>query len=243
MRRVLAPYRLREILRAEGVSFQRLKTWKHSRDPDYAVKKARIEHLSAFADGSGQESSRRKAGRAPTAVPAQELCRVRVAPVPMVAAGGYVPRMLASPATATRTDGHQGRRWRMDAQQPDGDTSWRPATERSPAHRRLDRHRSGRPGGPRVITLGQARLVLHVQPVCTLDARPPWGPPMWLGGPLRGGPSFLSGTAAALLWLARHAAILVNVDVGIIRLGAPPGAWDDTWRQQLQAVKEALDLC
>ena len=42
---------LREILRAEGVSFQRIKTWKQSRDPDYAVKKARVEHLYAIADG------------------------------------------------------------------------------------------------------------------------------------------------------------------------------------------------
>lgn len=42
---------LRAILRAEGVSFQRIKTWKASRDPDYAVKKARIEHLYALADG------------------------------------------------------------------------------------------------------------------------------------------------------------------------------------------------
>ncbi|MFG2045545.1 helix-turn-helix domain-containing protein [Dactylosporangium sp. NPDC048998] len=42
---------LREILRAEGVSFQRVKTWKHSRDPDYAVKKARVEHLYCIADG------------------------------------------------------------------------------------------------------------------------------------------------------------------------------------------------
>ncbi|QUH01842.1 IS630 family transposase [Saccharopolyspora erythraea] len=42
---------LRAILRAEGVSFQRIKTWKTSRDPDYAVKKARIEHLYAIADG------------------------------------------------------------------------------------------------------------------------------------------------------------------------------------------------
>jgi hypothetical protein len=38
---------LREILRAEGVSFQRMKTWKRSRDPDYAVKKARVEHRAA----------------------------------------------------------------------------------------------------------------------------------------------------------------------------------------------------
>ncbi|MEV8517640.1 IS630 family transposase [Dactylosporangium sp. NPDC051484] len=42
---------LREILRAEGVSFQRIKTWKRSRDPEYAAKQARVEHLYAIADG------------------------------------------------------------------------------------------------------------------------------------------------------------------------------------------------
>lgn len=42
---------LRILLREEGVSFQRLKTWKTSRDPDYSVKKARVEHLYAIADG------------------------------------------------------------------------------------------------------------------------------------------------------------------------------------------------
>lgn len=42
---------LRILLREEGVSFQRTKTWKTSRDPDYAAKKARIEHLYAIADG------------------------------------------------------------------------------------------------------------------------------------------------------------------------------------------------
>src|SRR5881392_1393417 len=42
---------LRVLLRAEGVTFQRLKTWKASRDPDYAAKKARVEHLYAIADG------------------------------------------------------------------------------------------------------------------------------------------------------------------------------------------------
>src|SRR6202044_2877263 len=36
---------LRTLLREEGVSFQRLKTWKASRDPRYAEKKARVEHL------------------------------------------------------------------------------------------------------------------------------------------------------------------------------------------------------
>jgi transposase len=42
---------LRQLLGQEGVSFQRLKTWKTSTDPDYAVKKARVEHLYAIADG------------------------------------------------------------------------------------------------------------------------------------------------------------------------------------------------
>ena len=41
---------LRQLLRAENVSFQRIKTWKCSRDPDYQVKKARLEHLYAIAD-------------------------------------------------------------------------------------------------------------------------------------------------------------------------------------------------
>jgi transposase len=41
---------LRVLLREEGVTFQRLKTWKASKDPHYAVKKARVEHLYAIAD-------------------------------------------------------------------------------------------------------------------------------------------------------------------------------------------------
>jgi transposase len=41
---------LRLLLREEGVTFQRLKTWKASNDPHYAVKKARVEHLYAIAD-------------------------------------------------------------------------------------------------------------------------------------------------------------------------------------------------
>ena len=42
---------LRELLHTEGVSFQSVKTWKSSADPDYAAKKARIDHLYAIADG------------------------------------------------------------------------------------------------------------------------------------------------------------------------------------------------
>jgi transposase len=41
---------LRMLLREEGITFQRLKTRKTSKDPDFAVKKARVEHLYAIAD-------------------------------------------------------------------------------------------------------------------------------------------------------------------------------------------------
>jgi transposase len=43
---------LRELLREEGVSFQRLKTWKQSRDPDYEAKKNRVLHLYGLMDGT-----------------------------------------------------------------------------------------------------------------------------------------------------------------------------------------------
>ena len=36
---------LRVRLREEGVTFQRLKTWKALTDPRYAAKRARVEHL------------------------------------------------------------------------------------------------------------------------------------------------------------------------------------------------------
>jgi transposase len=42
---------LRALLRAEGVSFQAVKTWKASTDPEYAAKKARVEHPHAIAGG------------------------------------------------------------------------------------------------------------------------------------------------------------------------------------------------
>ena len=41
---------LRVLLREEGITFQRLKTWKASKDPQYTAKKARIERLYAIAD-------------------------------------------------------------------------------------------------------------------------------------------------------------------------------------------------
>jgi transposase len=43
---------LRVLLREEGVSFQRLKTWKRSRDPAFKIKKNRILHLYGLMDGT-----------------------------------------------------------------------------------------------------------------------------------------------------------------------------------------------
>jgi transposase len=43
---------LRALLHQEGVSFQRLKTWKRSTDPDFEAKKNRILHLYGLMDGT-----------------------------------------------------------------------------------------------------------------------------------------------------------------------------------------------
>jgi transposase len=43
---------LRVLLHQEGVSFQRLKTWKQSSDPDFEAKKNRILHLYGLMDGT-----------------------------------------------------------------------------------------------------------------------------------------------------------------------------------------------
>lgn len=45
---------LRQLLREEGVSFQALRTWKRSNDPDFEAKKNRILELYAIADGQAE---------------------------------------------------------------------------------------------------------------------------------------------------------------------------------------------
>lgn len=67
---------LRVLLREEGVSFQRVKTWKTSRDPDYAAKRARVEHLYAIADGEVIPGDHLDAAR-PQHEPARRVCRQR----------------------------------------------------------------------------------------------------------------------------------------------------------------------
>ena len=63
---------LRLLLRKEGVSFQRIKTWKRSNDPDYEAKKNRVLELYAIADGTRLASPRRADRR-------DQLRRVRAA--------------------------------------------------------------------------------------------------------------------------------------------------------------------
>jgi transposase len=63
---------LRILLREEGVTFQRLKTWKGSTDPEFAQKKARIERLYAIADGEAEP----REGE-PGVVICVDLCRGR----------------------------------------------------------------------------------------------------------------------------------------------------------------------
>jgi transposase len=45
---------LRVLLREEGVSFQVIKTWKQSNDPDFEAKKNRVLHLYDIADGKAE---------------------------------------------------------------------------------------------------------------------------------------------------------------------------------------------
>ena len=54
---------LRVLLREEGVSFQVIKTWKQSRDPDFEAKKNRVLHLYDIADGKAKPG-----GKDPTVV-------------------------------------------------------------------------------------------------------------------------------------------------------------------------------
>ena len=73
---------LRVLLHEEGVTFQRLKTWKGSKDPRYAAKKARIEHLYAIADrdvvpNAGEPRTR------PAAAAARDLHPHRRGPAPV----------------------------------------------------------------------------------------------------------------------------------------------------------------
>ncbi len=85
---------LRLLLREEGVSFQAVKTWKTSTDPDYEAKKNRVLELYAIADGTAE---------AALGDPTVVLCFDEFGPAEPDAAPGQAV------GTASRWQGHPGR--------------------------------------------------------------------------------------------------------------------------------------
>ncbi len=96
---------LRLLLREEGVSFQAMKTWKASTDPDFEPKKNRILHLYALADGKASPTP----GDPDLVVCVDELGPLNLMPRPgkhwaLAAGGGEKPRPRLR-ATYTRPYG------------------------------------------------------------------------------------------------------------------------------------------
>lgn len=100
---------LRVLLREEGVSFQVIKTWKQSNDPDFEAKKNRVLELYDIADGKAEPGP-----DDPTVVicmdefgPLNLLPRPgkQWAPVASKATKGGGPRRRRRRATYTRTNG------------------------------------------------------------------------------------------------------------------------------------------
>jgi transposase len=96
---------LRVLLREEGVSFQRLKTWKQSTDPDFEAKKSRILHLYGIADGTVEP----EAGDPTVVICVDEFGPLNLQPHPgrqwaLAGGGGSTPRRRRR-ATYTRPNG------------------------------------------------------------------------------------------------------------------------------------------
>jgi transposase len=93
---------LRVLLHEEGVTFQRLKTWKASKDPGYAVKKARIEHLYANRDAEEtrvipEEPDRLAAQRRWRAGQPGPIRAKKMSVGPFLASGAAMVKMAAKP--------------------------------------------------------------------------------------------------------------------------------------------------
>ena len=100
---------LRVLLREEGVSFQVIKTWKQSNDPDFEAKKNRVLELYDIADGKAEPGV-----EDPTVIfcmdefgPLNLLPRPgkQWAPVAVKGGGGAKPRRRRRRATYNRNDG------------------------------------------------------------------------------------------------------------------------------------------
>jgi len=93
---------LRVLLREEGVSFQVIKTWKQSTDPDFETKKNRVLELCDIADAKAEPGS-----GDPTVV----LCMDEFGPLNLLPRPGRQWAAVASNASS-RNDGCQRRRRR-----------------------------------------------------------------------------------------------------------------------------------
>ena len=96
---------LRILLREEGVSFQVIKTWKQSRDPDFEARKNRILHLYGLMDGTVDAQP----GDPDVVICVDEFGPLNLQPHPgrqwtLAAGGGLTPRRRRR-ATYTRPHG------------------------------------------------------------------------------------------------------------------------------------------
>ena len=111
---------LRLVLREEGVSFQVIKTWKQSNDPDFEAKKNRVLELYDIADGKAKPKEGRPHRRrsAWTSSARSTYCPVR--------AKQWAPVIVKGKET---TKGPRRRRRRATTPAPRGSgTSWPPTT-------------------------------------------------------------------------------------------------------------------
>ena len=103
---------LRVLLREEGVSFQVIKTWKQSNDPDFEAKKNRVLHLYDIADGKANTRQRaiRPSSSAWTSSDRSTCCPDRASsgrpwPTTSESADQDLPRRRRRRATFTRKNG------------------------------------------------------------------------------------------------------------------------------------------
>jgi len=102
---------LRVLLREEGVSFQVIKTWKQSNDPDFEAKKNRVLELYDIADGNAEPGE---------GEPSVVLCMDEFGPLNLLPRPGKQWAPAATKATRGSGDGPRRRRRRATYNRNDG---------------------------------------------------------------------------------------------------------------------------